>query len=71
VNSPSTTRRLQEDLAYAQQHDIHGTPLVVVNGREVPPILSILYALVMAGGDANAPAFRGLPPPQPPAAHSH
>jgi serine/threonine-protein kinase len=71
VNDAKTTQRLREDVAYAQQHDIHGTPLVVVNGREVPPYMAVLYALVMAGGDANAPAFRVLPKPQPPVAHSH
>jgi serine/threonine-protein kinase len=71
VNDPKTTKLLHEDVAYAKQHDIHGTPLVVVNGREVPPNMAVLYALIMAGGDANAPAFRGLPKPQPPVAHSH
>jgi serine/threonine-protein kinase len=71
VNSPETTQRIREDVAYAKQHDIHGTPLVVVNGREVPPSVPFLYALVMAGGDTNAPAFKVLPPPQPPVAHSH
>jgi protein-disulfide isomerase/uncharacterized membrane protein len=71
VNNPNTHRRLQEDVAYAQDHDIHGTPLVVVNGREVPPSVPFLYALVMAGGDANSPAFRVLPPPQSEAAHNH
>jgi serine/threonine-protein kinase len=71
VNSANTGRHLQEDIAYAQQHDIHGTPLVVVNGREVPPSVPFLYALAMAGGDANSPAFRVLPPPQPATAHAH
>lgn len=71
VNSATTSRRIQEDVAYAQEHDIHGTPLVVVNGREVPPSLPFIYALVMAGGDANSPAFRVLPPPQAEAAHNH
>lgn len=70
VNNPETARRIAEDVAYAQQHDIHGTPLVVVNGREVPPNMAVLYSLVMAGGDANAPAFRVLPKPQPTVAHS-
>ncbi|WP_224248409.1 vitamin K epoxide reductase/DsbA family protein [Hyalangium gracile] len=71
VNSPDTSRWLQEDIAYAQQHHIDGTPLVVVNGREVMPSVPFLYALVMAGGDANAPAFRVLPPPNLSMAHSH
>jgi serine/threonine-protein kinase len=71
VNSPDTTQKLQEDIAYAVQHDIHGTPLVVVNGREVMPSVPFLYALAMAGGDANAPAFRVLPPANLPMADSH
>jgi protein-disulfide isomerase/uncharacterized membrane protein len=71
VNSPDTNRRLQEDIAYAQQHHIDGTPLVVVNGREVMPGVPILYSLVMAGGDPNAPAFRVLPRPNlPPMANT-
>jgi serine/threonine-protein kinase len=71
VKSHDTTQRLQDDVNYAQQHDIHGTPLVVVNGREVPPSLPFLYALAMAGGDASSPVFRVLPPAQPVAAHGH
>lgn len=62
VNSAETSRRLQEDIAYAQQHQIEGTPLVVVNGRQVVPSVPFIYALAMAGGDVNAPAFRVLPP---------
>jgi serine/threonine-protein kinase len=69
LDSPETTRKLQEDVAYAKQHDVHGTPLVVVNGREVLPIPPLLYALVMTGGDASAPAFRVLPAPGPLQAH--
>ncbi len=71
VKSPETNTRIQEDSAYAQQHDIHGTPLVVVNGREIPPSVPFLYALSMVDGDANAPAFRVLPPPRPVQAHAH
>ncbi|HEY0093069.1 MAG TPA: thioredoxin domain-containing protein [Archangium sp.] len=63
LNHPDTARKLGEDVAYARQHDLHGTPLVVINGREALPIPSFLYALVMAGGDANAQAFRVLPRP--------
>jgi uncharacterized membrane protein len=63
VNSPETSRRLMEDIDYAMQHHIEGTPLVVVNGRQVVPSVPFMYALAMAGGDVNAPAFRVLPPP--------
>jgi serine/threonine-protein kinase len=69
LNSPETTRKLGEDVAYAKQHDLHGTPLVVINGREALPIPSFLYALVMAGGDTNAEAFRVLPKPRELQAH--
>jgi protein-disulfide isomerase/uncharacterized membrane protein len=71
VNSPETAARLREDVSYAKQHDIHGTPLMVVNGREVPPSVPFLYALVMAGGDTSAAAWNVLPPPNPPQAHAH
>ena len=70
VNSPDTTRKLQEDIDYAGQYHIEGTPLVVVNGREVMPSVPFIYPLAMAGGDANAPAFRVLPPPNVPMADS-
>jgi protein-disulfide isomerase/uncharacterized membrane protein len=69
LDAPDTTRKLAEDVAYARQHDLHGTPLVVINGREALPIPSFLYALIMAGGDANAEAFRGLPRPRDLQAH--
>jgi protein-disulfide isomerase/uncharacterized membrane protein len=71
VNSAETASRLQEDVEYAKQHDIHATPLVVVNGRSVPPSVPFLYALVMSDGDANAPAFKVLPAPRPVQAHAH
>lgn len=71
LNSPETTRKLLEDIRYAAQHDIQGTPLVVVNGREAPAFVPFLYALIMAGGDTNAPAFGVLPPPRALTAEDH
>lgn len=71
LNSPETTRKLLEDIRYAAQHDIQGTPLVVVNGREAPAFVPFLYALIMAGGDTNAPAFGVLPPPRTLTAEDH
>jgi serine/threonine-protein kinase len=62
VNSPDTARKLQEDIAYVAQYRPDGTPFVVVNGREAVPGVPFLYALVLAGGDVNHPAFRMLPP---------
>ncbi|QRN99051.1 thioredoxin domain-containing protein [Archangium violaceum] len=65
IAKPETTQKLQEDLAYAKQHGVRGTPLVVINGREARAIPSFLYALIMANGDANDPAFQVLPQTQP------
>jgi protein-disulfide isomerase/uncharacterized membrane protein len=71
LNSSETSHHLQDDIDYAQAHHLEGTPLVVVNGREVMTSVPFLYALVMASGDANAPVFRVLPPADiPPMAHS-
>lgn len=63
IESPETARKLKEDIDYAQQYGIRGTPLVLLNGRQAMPVPSLMYALAVAGGDANAPAFRSLPPP--------
>jgi protein-disulfide isomerase len=65
VSSPETEAKLRDDIAWALQHDIQGTPLVLVNGREVPPSLQFLYAMVLAEADPEHPAFTALPPPQP------
>ena len=40
-----------------------GTPIVIVNGREGTPAPPFLYAMVLAGGNADLPAFSKLPPP--------
>lgn len=68
-----TERRLQEDIAWAMEHRIRGTPLVLVNGRETPAFAPLLYALVLAEGDASHPSFDALPAPRsdPHAGHDH
>ncbi len=71
MDSPETAAKLQEDVEYAVKHDLHGTPLVVVNGRELMAAPPLLYALIMSGGDANAPAFARLPPGQVAPPHQH
>jgi serine/threonine-protein kinase len=65
VASPETEAKLREDIAWALQHVIQGTPLLLVNGREVPAYPQFLYAMVMAEADPEHPAFAVLPPPQP------
>jgi serine/threonine-protein kinase len=64
LSSPETERKLLEDIKYAAQYHIQGTPLVVVNGREAPAYVPFLYALVLAKGDTSAPGFASLPAPR-------
>jgi protein-disulfide isomerase/uncharacterized membrane protein len=71
LSSPDTTARINEDVAYAKLHDIQGTPLVVVNGKSVLPSVPFLYALAMTDGNADAPAFKVLPPPRTQQAPAH
>ena len=65
VASAETEAKLRDDIAWAQQHDIQGTPLVLVNGREASSSLEFLYAMVLAKADPEHPAFAALPPPRP------
>jgi serine/threonine-protein kinase len=65
IRSPETQAKLNDDIAWAVQHEIRGTPLVLVNGREVPGTLQFLYAMVLAKADPEHPAFAVLPPPHP------
>jgi len=65
VASAETEAKLRDDIAWALQHDIQGTPLLLVNGREAPPSLEFLYAMVLAEANPEHPAFAVLPPPQP------
>jgi protein-disulfide isomerase len=59
-----TERKLRDDIAYAKQHEIRGTPLVVINGREAPAFPAFIYALVLADGNPDASAFGTLPAPR-------
>ncbi len=64
VNSPETAKQLKEDIDYAETHNIRGTPLVVINGRKASSLPPVIYALILAKGDSNAPAFAALPAPK-------
>jgi serine/threonine-protein kinase len=65
VTSAETDAKLRDDIEWAMEHEIRGTPLLLVNGREVPASLEFLYAMVLAKADPEHPAFAVLPPPQP------
>ena len=64
VDSDQTAAALKEDIDYAMQHHIEGTPLVVINGRQAPNYPPFIYAMIIAGGDSNAAGFKVLPPPR-------
>jgi serine/threonine-protein kinase len=70
VASPATQGRLAEDIDLASRTDPDGTPIVLVNGRRGTSFGPFLYAMVLTGGEAEHPAFAGLPPANP-AAHLH
>ncbi len=71
LNSDATTSKLAQDIEYAWFYEPHGTPLVVVNGRQGNPFPPFLYAVILAGGDPDHPAFASLPTPNPPQPHDH
>ena len=64
VGSLATENMLQDDIDYAIQHHIQGTPLVVINGRQAPGFPPFIYAMIIAGGDADAEGFKILPAPK-------
>ncbi|MEL6186235.1 MAG: thioredoxin domain-containing protein [Myxococcota bacterium] len=59
---PSVGEKLAADIALAQKLDLKGTPLVLLDGREVPAHPTILFALLLARGDPEHPAFQELTP---------
>lgn len=69
--SAETQKRLDADIAAATANHLEGTPLVLLNGKEVKPFGPILYALSLTGGKTKSAAFRSLPPPRPLPKHDH
>jgi uncharacterized membrane protein/protein-disulfide isomerase len=65
VESDAAKKKLQDDVDVAMQFHIEGTPLVLLNGREVRPVPPLLYALILTGGAWQHPAFAELPAPRP------
>jgi serine/threonine-protein kinase len=68
--SPATRSQLALDIAAASQYDSDGTPIVAVNGRRATSFGPFLYAMILARGKADHPAFDALPPGNP-TAHLH
>lgn len=67
VASADTEAKLATDVEYAWHFEPQGTPLVLVNGREVSGLAMVpfVYAMILARGDADHPLFATLPPPDP------
>jgi serine/threonine-protein kinase len=64
ASSPETEAKLQGDIAWAVEHHISGTPLVLVNGRKASGFPAFLWALVLAGGNPAHASFAALPQPK-------
>jgi protein-disulfide isomerase len=65
VGSPETEAKLREDIAWAMEYDIQGTPMVLVNGRKALAAPPFIYVMVLARADPGNPAFAALPSPEP------
>ena len=64
IASPETAKKLASDIEYANKNHLEGTPLVLLNGKEVKPFAPILYALALTGGKTKAGPFKVLPAPK-------
>ena len=71
VESDDAKKKLQDDITAALQFNIEGTPLVLLNGREVRAFPPLIYALILTGGADRHPAFAGLPAPRPVTGDGH
>ncbi len=65
VKSAETAATLKEDIDFAKQHGITGTPLLAFNNKRIENFPPLIYALILAKGDINNPAFLVLPPATP------
>ena len=71
LRSEATERKLADDIEFAWRYDPHGTPVVLIDGRQGVAFPAFLYAIILAGGDPDHPAFASLPPANPPPPHDH
>jgi protein-disulfide isomerase/uncharacterized membrane protein len=71
MSSIETQKKLDADIEAGNANHLEGTPLVLLNGREVKPFGPILYALALTGGKTKTKAFASLPAPRPLPAHDH
>lgn len=60
MDSQETQAKLREDINWALEHRLRGTPLVLINGRRAPTSPGFLYAMILARGRVHHRAFEGL-----------
>ncbi len=64
VASKATADKVAGDVDYANQYDVHGTPVVLINGRQATSVAPFLYAIILAKGNLDDPGFAALPEPR-------
>ncbi len=64
LESDETEQDLLNDIAMARQHNISGTPLLVMNGKALTAMPHLIYSLILSKGDTESTAFKSLPSPQ-------
>lgn len=62
--APKTEAALRQDIEYAWSYRLEGTPLVIINGKKASPIGPFLFAMLLAQGDLDHPAWSRLPAPR-------
>ncbi|MFN0063868.1 MAG: thioredoxin domain-containing protein [Myxococcaceae bacterium] len=62
IGATETADRLAEDIRYAEQYQIRGTPLLLANGREILAIPELIYALALAEGKPERLVLAGIAP---------
>jgi len=70
VESSQTQAKLSDDIAYAREAGLEGTPFILVNGRPTDAYVPFLYALAVTQGNAEHPIFDSLPAPSAEAGHA-
>lgn len=63
VDSEQTAGLLREDIDYASEAGLQGTPFILVNGKPASTYLPFLYVFAVTAGDLAHPALASLPEP--------
>ena len=64
MRSEVTRAHLNDDLDWAKQHGIEGTPMLLINGHKISAWPPLLMVAVLSGGRTDHPLLAHLPPPR-------